>query len=130
MKTIFSLVISALLFAACTKHKDDVEDAAPKATFEFTSPAQGAFYNSGDSVLIQGTATAAATMHGYDVIIRKPSDTAKLFFQHYHDHKTTLNIDTRWKADEIHNTNLQAEVIVYLDHEGHTDSKKVGFSIR
>lgn len=130
MKKILSLLtLSAVLFTACTKHKDDVENTAPTATIQFESPTQGAFYNSGDSVLIKGTATYATTMHGYDLIIRKASDTTKLYFQHFHDHQATITINTKWKAD-VSNTNLLAEVVVYLDHDGHTDSKKVGFSVR
>lgn len=128
-KIIYSLVLFAVLFSACTKHNDDVEDTSPKANIQFESPTAGTFYNSGDSVLIKGTASYASTIHGYDLIIRKAADTTKLFFVHVHDHKAALQINTRWKAD-VDNVNLQAEVILYLDHDGHTDSKKVGFSVR
>ena len=130
MKKYFFLLISFIALAtACTKHKDDVENTSPKADIRFESPTQGAFYNSGDSVQIKGTASYTATIHGYDVIIRKANDTATLFFKHFHDHKASLAIDTKWKASVSH-ANLQAEVVLYLDHDGNTGSRKVGFSVR
>ena len=128
-KLISTSILSVILFTACTKHSEDVEDRSPKADIQFESPTTGAFYNSGDSVLIKGTASYTSTIHGYDLIIRKASDTATLFFAHVHDHKADLQINTKWKAD-VSRTNLQAEVVLYLDHEGHTDSRKVGFSVR
>ena len=131
MKQILSfLLLTGLFFTACTKHKDDVEDTSPKANIQFESPTQGGFYQSGDSIIIKGNASYTSTLHGYDLIIRKITDTTKLYFQHFHDHKAAVQINTKWKAENISNTNLQAELVLYLDHEGHTDSKKVGFSIR
>ena len=131
MKQILSfIIITGLFFTACTNQKDDVEDTSPRALIQFESPTQGGFYQSGDSVTIKGTASYTSTLHGYDLIIRKATDTTKLYFQHFHDHKTTVQLNAKWKAENISNTNLQAEVVLYLDHEGHTDSKKVGFSIR
>lgn len=127
-KIIFFLAIPAFI-TACAKHNDDVEDATPQATIVFGSPAQGAVYNFGDSVLIRGTAVSTATVHGYDLIIRKAPDTAKLYFTHFHDHNDTLLINTKWKAD-VSGAALQAEVILYLDHDGHTASRKVGFEVK
>jgi len=130
MKKLITLfILSAVFLSACTKHNDDIEDLSPKADLQFESPTAGAFYNIGDSVLIKGTASYTSTIHGYDLIIRKASDTTTLFFVHVHDHNANLQINTKWKAD-VSNTNLQAEVILHLDHEGHTDSRKVGFSVR
>lgn len=130
MKNIISLLFfSLVLLTACTKHKDDVENTAPAAEILFASPTQGAFYNSGDSVHIKGAASYTSTIHGYDLLIRKANDTATLYFKHFHEHKASLAIDTKWKA-ELSHANLQAELVLYLDHEGHTDSRKVGFSIR
>lgn len=128
-KIVSAIILSAFLLAACTKHNDDLEDLSPKATIQFESPTAGAFYNLGDSVLIKGTASYTSTIHGYDLIVRKASDTATLFFVHVHEHKADLQINTKWKAD-VSNANLQAEVVLYLDHDGHTDSRKVGFSVR
>lgn len=129
MKKIILFLALPAFFTACAKHNNDVEDVTPQATIVFSSPAQGAVYNPGDSVLIQGTAVSTATVHGYDLIIRNAPDTAKLYFAHFHEHNATLLINTKWKAN-VSSTALQAEVILYLDHDGHTASRKVGFTVR
>jgi hypothetical protein len=72
---------------------------------------------------------SSATIHGYDIVIRKTGDTGKLYFKRVHDHNDTLHISTKWKPD-VTNTDLQAEVILYLDHDGHTGNKKVTFRIQ
>jgi hypothetical protein len=128
-KIISSLFLTALFSTACTKHPHDQEEGSPKADIQFESPVAGAIYNSGDSILIKGRASYAAPIHGYDLIIRKAGDTTKLFFKHIHEHKAQLAINAKWKA-AVSNSNLQAEVVLYLDHEGHTHSKKVGFGMR
>lgn len=128
-KHIAFFLCAILLLTACTKHNDDVEDTSPTANLQFESPVIGAMYNSGDSILIKGSATFTSAMHGYDVIIRKTGDTSKLFFQHFHDHGAALQFKTKWKAD-IGNASLQAEVVLYLDHAGNTGTQKVGFSVK
>lgn len=131
MKKLFSIYASVLLVSliACSKHKDDIEDTVPKATIQFFQPTQGAVYSSSDSVSIQATAIAAATIHGYDIIVRKAEDTAKLYFKHVHDHNDTLHINRKWKP-EISNASLQVELVLYLDHDGNTGNKKVNFQVQ
>jgi hypothetical protein len=68
-------------------------------------------------------------IHGYDIIIRKGEDTSQIYFRHVHDHKNVLEISHKWKA-ERGNANLQVELVLYLDHDGHTGNKKVGFRVQ
>ena len=134
MKIIYSLVLllsaSSTVFLSCSKHKGDIEENIPVATIKFESPTASTVYQSGDSVRIKGTAISTATVHGYDIIIRKTTDTTKLFFQHVHDHNDTLLIDKKWKNHLSVAANMEAQVILYLDHEGHTGSKKVSFRVQ
>ena len=122
--------ISSIVFLSCTKHKDDIEENIPVSTISFSSPTASSVYQSGDSVLIKATAISTATVHGYDIIIRKASDTTKIFFQHVHDHNDTLYIDKKWKNTMTAPANMEAQVILYLDHDGHTGSKKVSFRVQ
>lgn len=122
----FSITILAL---SCTKHANDVEDTTPQATIQFLSPLAGAVYRNGDSVNIKATAISTATIHGCDLIIRKANDTAKIYFNHIHDHNTTLQIDSKWKAD-ISNASMEVEIVLYLDHEGHTATKRTAFRMQ
>jgi hypothetical protein len=101
----------------------------PVYTINFSSPTAASVYRNGDSVLIQAVGISTKTVHGYDVIIKKPNDTTKIFFKHVHDHNDTLLINQKWKNTLTAPTNLEAQVILYLDHDGHTGSKKAGFKV-
>ena len=126
--TIVMAFIITILMAACTKHVNDIEDTVPKATIQVLQPTAGAVFNSNHSISIQATAVATATIHGYDIIIRKAEDSAKLYFKHIHDHNDTLAINHKFKPDAS-NTALQMELVLYLDHDGHTANKKVSFRV-
>ena len=128
-RTLLMAFIVTSLMTACTKHVDDIEDTTPKATIQISQPTAGAVFNSQDSISIQATAIATATIHGYDIIIRKAEDSTKLYFKHIHDHNDTLNINHRWKP-AISNTSLQMELVLYLDHDGNTGNKKVNFRVQ
>ena len=117
------------LFSSCAKHQGDVEENIPVATIRFANPVQGAVYLASDSVLIQGTAISTATIHGYDLIIKRADDTASLYRQKIHDHNDTLLIARKWKPQSELSGQMEASVILYLDHEGHTKIQKVGFAI-
>ena|SRR5688572_16295618 len=127
--TILMAFVITISIAACTKHANDLEDTRPKATIQVLNPTAGAVFNSNDSISIQATAVATATVHGYDIIFRKAEDTTKLYFKHIHDHNDTLAINHKWKPG-ISNTSLQMELVLYLDHDGNTANKKVNFSVQ
>lgn len=122
-------LLSLIALTACTKHKGDTAAGAiPVATLVFSSPTAGGSYTLGDSVLISGSAISTGLMHGYDIAVHKAGDTAtKYFFVHIHDHNDTLLISQKWKNTVPNGANLEAEVTLYLDHDGHTKSGKVGF---
>lgn len=131
MKHIFSLLVLVFtVFISCTKHSGDVEQNIPVYTINFSSPTASSVYRNGDSVAIHAVGISSATVHGYDVIIKKPNDTTKLFFKHVHDHNDTLLINQKWKNTLTVATNLEAQVILYLDHDGHTGTKKNGFKVQ
>jgi len=120
-------LISATTFFACTKHDGDVEEPIPTATLTFSNPTAGAAYHTGDSVLIQGLAAASAEMHGYEVSVKNAADTSVVYFsQEVHEHSDTLLINQGWKDTLTTATNLQVEVTLILDHDGHTSTKSVG----
>ena len=134
MKQFFSLIlffiIALVLLISCTKHKGDIEENLPVATINFESPTLSSVYSNGDSVTIKGTAISTATVHGYDVIIRKVNDTTTLFFKNVHNHKDSLFINQKWKNTVPVAGTMEAQVVLYLDHEGHTGTKKAYFKIQ
>jgi hypothetical protein len=134
MKQFFSLIlffiITLVLLISCTKHKGDIEENLPVAIINFESPTLSSVYSNGDSVTIKGTAISTATMHGYDIIIRKVNDTTTVFFKHIHDHNDTLSINQKWKNNVSVAATMEAQVVLYLDHEGHTGTKKAYFKVQ
>jgi hypothetical protein len=47
-----------------------------------------------------------------------------------HDHNDTLLINQKWKNTVTAPANMEAQVILYLDHEGHTGTKKAVFKVQ
>jgi len=129
---LISLFLSVFTFVliSCAKHKDDIEEHIPAHTISFSSPQSITPYQFGDSVAIKATAISSETIHGYDLIIRKSNDTTKIFFQHVHDHNDTLLINKKWKNSVTGPANMEAQIILYLDHDGHTGSKKAAFKVQ
>lgn len=121
----FFILISA---SSCTKHKGDIIEHVPAASVSFSSPTANTIYQVGDSVLIAAKAISTATIHGCDIFIRKTGDTTNCFNLKIHDHNDTVLISQKWKANT--RGNMEAEIILYLDHEGNTLSKKSVFTIR
>ena len=127
---LFASAFFAIVLVACTKHAGDEEaETTPTATLAFSSPTEGASYQFGDSVLIQGVAAAAQEMHGYEVSVRNAADTSVVYYkEHIHEHGSTLAINQKWKDTLTTAVQLQAQVTLILDHDGHTTTKSVRFN--
>lgn len=124
-----------LLYSSCSRNDSadaDESEPLPVATIQFSTPAQNAVYNNGDSVAIKATVISTASIHGYDLAIRDTRDTTKsLYFIHIHDHNDTVIVNEKWKsAAEPLPASLLAEVTIYLDHDGHTQKGKVDFKVQ
>lgn len=130
MKNTFPIIL--IFFAAlsgCIKHSLEEElPPLPTATVTFLRPAPGDVFHSGDSINIKATVTSTAELHGYDLLIRKAGEASNYFFVHIHDHGDTVHIDQNWKDTLTSPANLEAELSIYLDHEGHTQKTKVSFA--
>jgi hypothetical protein len=119
-----------LVLSACSKHRGDIEETIPSATISLTSPVNDAVYSKTDSILIQGTAVSTAPVHGYDITIKGIGDTTTYFFKHVHEHNDTLSIYQKWKGALEVPVSLEAQLTLYLDHDGHTETKKLAFSVQ
>ena len=104
-------------------------EVIPTATITFSSPLAGSVFNNGDSINIKAVAVSTDVLHGYDVAIHKAGDTTSYFFVHIHDHNATLAIDQKWKNTFTTANDMEAEVTLYLDHDGHTKKGKVAFKV-
>ena len=127
MRILFLLL---LITCACTKHKGDIADHIPVAALTILQPLEGSVFNIGDSIRIQAIAISSETIHGYDVMVKKANDTTTYFSTHIHDHNDTLLIDQKWKASAGKATSFEAVITLELDHDGHTLTRRAGFSVK
>lgn len=122
-----------LLFTSCSSRAEDEfipPEAIPVATIQISSPLPDTTYTNGDSIVVKATAISTENIHGYDLAIRKTTDTSNIYFIHIHNHNDTLNITEKWKAVVSIPSALEAEITLYLDHVGHTKKEKVGFYVQ
>jgi hypothetical protein len=129
MKKVISILLLTALIASCTKHKGDIEDAAPVASLMFLNPSINKTYRSGDSVNINALAISSASIHGYDLIIKKQNDTTTCYFLHVHEHNDTININKSWVNNMSGAHKMDAFIKLYLDHDGHVLTGKASFTI-
>jgi hypothetical protein len=120
-----TLCLSTALFA-CSKDSADEEEPVVTATITISSPAEGAVFHNGDSIIVQGTAVGTGILHGSEISIRKANDpNTSYFFTHEHLHNDTVLFRQGWKNNLTAPTNLEVQVAIVVDHEGNTNSRKV-----
>jgi hypothetical protein len=132
MRTLFIgfVFFSIIIFHSCAKHAGDIIAPPPAATISYSNPLPGSVFYFGDTVTVEALAVAKKTVHGYDFSINKKNDTTPLFFKHVHDHNDTLVIKQKWGNNFLLSTDLEARILLYLDHDGNTFSKVVSFRVQ
>src|SRR5690606_28638488 len=126
----FFLVLFSFLTVSC---KDDDEKVDPKtpaseaAIITFTSPAMHSVYNQGQIVTVAGKIEAEKEIHGYKIIIRNKTANTETVIKDDHAHGTQVDFSAEWPTQVSQHADMEAEVIVTLDHNDNTISKKVGF---
>ena len=116
-----------ILLIACSR--DDEEMFLPEAEITINSPASNSFIKPGDTIYIEGMATCATSLHGYELSI-KMKEGANLYFQHFHDHDDTLRIQDKWKNIVSQPGELELIVSVILDHYDHRKNKIIPLQVR
>src|SRR5688572_24358752 len=132
MKFNLTLLFTLLVigFSACEKHRFDKIPVTEPYILYFDSPLKDATFSTGDSIKISGMAIYKQSIHGYDIKLREVNDTSLLYFTHIHDHNDTLHINHTWKNNLTGSRNIEAEIIIYLDHDGNIGSKKTSFYLQ
>ena len=128
--SVFRLVfILLLVIAGCScKHEPQVTRCeVPTASVTFLSPAPGATCTQGEKIAIGATAVSTAPIHGYDLSIHGAADKTVYYFNHIHGHNDTLTIREAWTNILASATDLEAEITLYLNHEGNLHKAKTKF---
>ncbi|GAB4091508.1 hypothetical protein [Flaviaesturariibacter terrae] len=117
MKRILS--IASLLLVACSKHSGDTtNEPIPANRLTVLAPTANASYHRGDSIWVKAEAVSEALIHGYKVGIREAGSSSDLFYTEVHDHNDTLHISQYWVNDRTAPANLEARIILTLNHNG------------
>lgn len=92
------------------------------ATIDVTSLNEGDTIQSGNMVMVHGTITGTAHLHGYDVEIKNVTADTVVHVLNNTDHAMSYNFNEHWMNNVTANSNMTATVIAYLNHE-HTMSE-------
>ena len=134
-RSIIFISLIALISVAC-KHEPFDEDndqgsqEIPASTLTITNPPPNTVFGISETVNIRARAVSTADIHGYDLVIRQAGVTTPVLFEHIHDHNDTVLIDYNWKVTTPAGSSLDAEVTIYLDHQGNTKSARVPFRVQ
>lgn len=129
IKSLFAafVIICSFLTVACKDDHDHEEDPQPTATITFTSPSTNSAFNGGQTITVAGKIEAAQQIHGYKIIIRNLTTNSETVIKDAHDHNTAVDFTADWTNNVTTHSDMEAEVVVTLDHDGHTASQKVSF---
>ena len=120
------LFAGSVVLASCSNDSDDPKPQHT-ATITFTSPAEHATINGGDTAIIAGTITSNEQIHGYKIYVRNTTTGADTLLVDDHAHATQVPFSGVWINDVTAHSEIEAEVVVTLDHDGNTASKKLHF---
>lgn len=119
--------ITILIFAALALYACQEEEQPPKknqAVIEMTSPAEGAEFEFGEMVSIEGTVAGEASLHGYQVVVADAAGK-QLFQTDEHTHSVELAIDEEWVNDVPETGYVTITITVALDHDGGTETEAI-----
>lgn len=131
MKLLFNKLFFAVLLlsvvsftASCTNDKDD-EHNENTAIITIASPTEGANFHHGASIDIIAEIVGKEALHGYEVYLRNKADNTVLHSINSHTHDKTLTIHETWVNNVAMQTDVELEIVVFLDHDGSKTNKKV-----
>ena len=124
LSIVFILVITLI---ACSKENE--ESFLPTAEIVIESPIKNSVIHPGDTIYIQGHATSATGLHGYEIAIRKPGE-ANLYFQHFHEHANTLQLEDKWKNIVTQPGDLEVFISIILDHHDRRKNVSIPLQVR
>jgi hypothetical protein len=117
---------AGVLFLACSRNNEEM--FLPQAVVTMYTPKTNAIVRSGDTIYLDGLATSATNLHGYELTIKKPGGP-NLYFQHFHEHNDTLFIKDTWKNNLTGPANLELLISVILDHEDHRKNLSIPLQV-
>lgn len=124
MKSKWNVLCIAMVMAMVMACKNDVTEAS-NATVTFLEPAMGDTLQLGEELHAEGTVQANGEMHGYELVFTNLTNGELLYDGVSDDHAESYSFHEHW-INSVSDTSMVAvEIIVQLDHEGNTQSKRL-----
>lgn len=129
--TIMLLFATTAFVSSCNRNDDEDNTTTPVDNFSaaVTSPEEGKVFPNGSTIKIEATLSNDTELHGYAVrIINKSMNDAEVFkVEHKHMHAKSYTISEEWVNNVSHHSDMQLQIIAYVDHEGTERVKTVNF---
>lgn len=126
---ILAILAAGLVFSACKKEKSDDSTAEdhPSALITVTAPQENDTIQGNFSVT--GSIVGTAELHGYQVTLSTTQNDSIIYQSEVHDHLANFTINQAITNNFTGYTPLKLTVVAALDHEGHTETKTVHFTV-
>lgn len=126
------IALATITVIACKKHKeddhtDDHGTTPVTATISITSLNEGDTIQSGETLHINGTISASAEMHGYQVLVHNHTTMTDVFSTDAHTHATSYNIHEHWTNNVSDTSNMMLKITAMKDHDGNQEIKTINF---
>lgn len=117
------LIMLIIIMSACQKKPN--QSAVQNVQLDILSPTNGAHLKSGDSLLINATASYNNILHGYEIML---VDTATKYLTYNyanHAHADDIRVKESVKLSVDKSTTYELKVLIQIDHAGNTIQKSV-----
>jgi len=125
------ILVSSIFLTACKKDKstDDSSEHEdhPTAVITITSPAENDTIQ-GDFT-VTGNITGTGNLHGYQVTVTNTQNDSIIYQNDIDDHVANFTINQAVTHSYTAYTPFKLEVVAALDHDGHTTTKTVHFTV-
>jgi hypothetical protein len=127
-KFIFASLALAFVVGLVACRKSDNSVVAPSATITIVSPGTSEDFQPGDTINIQATITANATLHGYHIAIVNRETGDSVFHASSHEHASTLTVNEQWVNDLGGAADLRLYISSAINHDGLEAAESIDFS--
>jgi hypothetical protein len=124
MKSNWNLWFIAGVIVMTTACKNDVVEAS-SATISFVEPSVGDTLQLGEELHAEGTVQGNGEMHGYELSFTNLANGEVLYDGVSDAHAESYAFHEHWVNNVSDTSRVEVEIIAILDHEGHTQSKKI-----
>lgn len=129
---IITILVSSISLTACKKDKspatdDSIEEDHPTAVITITSPHENDTIQG--NFVVTGTIVGTGNLHGYQVTVTNALNDSIIYQNDIDDHVADFTINQSVTNPYTTYTPVKLEVVVALDHDGHTATKTVHFVV-